>query len=381
MVRRLRGPLVVAALAALARGALAQGLPLAPLPVVPPGQEGPVPGNPPASLPNPPPPIGPGAPLPPPPGAVLPPPPGAVAPLAPAPFLPPPYNPYQDTNGPLLRGDPLLDQPHYPPPGWFGAVELNLVVPHIQNGLVAPVTVAGGSPQVVHLPTAELEWTGAPRLEVGYRFPEGCGEVLASYRLLSSEGTDTIPNFDLDGGAGFLRSRLSANVLDLDYSSREFSLAPRWDMKWKAGVRLADIFFDSRAEGFFLEERTSNLFYGAGPHLGLDLWRQIEDVPGLGLFLRLEGATVIGQIRQSFEQTLVTQDGGLAGGAAEVHHTQAVPVFNLQLGLSWTPCWRGRYRRFAFGYEFERWWYLGQAGDSRAELTDQGIFFRAEFGF
>lgn len=383
MVCKVRGLLVGAVLTALAQEAMAQDLPPGPLPVAPPVQAAPGPQNPPpATPPGPPPPVGLGVPLPPPPGmgAVLPPPPGSGTPLPPAPLLPPPYNPYQDTNGPLLRGDPLLDQPAYPPPGWFGAVELNVLAPHIKNGLVAPVAVDGASPQNVQLPGASLDWTGAPRLEVGYRFPEGCGEVLASYRLLNSQGTDTLLGFDLDGGPGFLRSQLSANVLDLDYSSREYSLAPHWDLKWKLGIRLADIFFDSRAEGALLEERTSNLFYGAGPHVGLDLWRTF-DVPELGLFFRLEGASVIGQIRQSFEQVEMTPDGGLVGGATNVHTTQTVPVLSLQLGLSWTPCWHGRYSRFAFGYEFERWWYLGEAGESHAELTDQGLFFRAEFGF
>ena len=30
--------------------------------------------------------------------------------------------PNEDCNGCLLKGDPLLDPPNYPPPGWFAAV-------------------------------------------------------------------------------------------------------------------------------------------------------------------------------------------------------------------------------------------------------------------
>lgn len=305
-----------------------------------------------------------------------------VMPLGP---VRPPIAPYQDYNGPLLRGDPLLDRPRSSEPGWFWAVEMNVVAPQIKNRLQAPVLINSPIlqlpavqeflPAVVHVPTAELDWTGAPRFELGYRFPQGCGELLLSYRFLVSEGKATIPAFDF-GDDGFLKSRLDMQALDFDYGSREYSLDPRWDMKWQAGVRLANVYFDSLAEGFFREERTSNHFIGAGPHLRLDLWRKL-DIEGLGLFFRLEGAAVVGQISQSFERVIATDP--LLGGATLVHHTQGVPVLDVQAGLSWTP-WYGR-TRFALGYEFERWWYLGEAGDSRAELTTQGIFFRAEVGF
>jgi hypothetical protein len=191
-----------------------------------------------------------------------------------------------------------------------------------------------------------------------------------------SEGRAVLPNFDL-GDDGFLKSRLDLHSVDFDYGSREFSLDPHWDMKWRAGVRLANVFFDSLAEGFFREERTSNHFIGAGPHVGLDLWRSL-DIEGMGLFVRVEGASVVGQVSQSFER-LIGDDTFVVGGATLVHHTQAVPVLTVQAGLSWVP-WHGR-SRYAVGYEFERWWMLGEAGDSHGELTTQGVIFRAEFGF
>jgi hypothetical protein len=357
MVRKVRGFLVIAALGTIAWDAAAQDLPNAPMPIVPSGPSTPRAAE---HLPTPilsgPPPIG-----------------------LPAPALQEPA-PYQDNNGPLLRGDPLLDQPQSPPPGWFVGLELNAVGPHIKNRLQAPVTVADTVLNPVHLPTADLDWAGAPRFELGYRLAEGWGEFVASYRFLVSEGTQNLPGFDLDGSDGFLKSRLNLNVLDLDYSSREYSLLPYWDMKWKAGVRLANVFFDSHALGVFLEERTSNNFFGAGPHAGLDLWRSLG-TSGLGIFGRIEGASVVGQISQSFEAVGFASDGSLVGGATLVHHTQAVPTLNVQAGLGWSRWWAGHWSRYAIGYEFERWWYLGEAASSRGELTTQGIFFRGEFNF
>jgi hypothetical protein len=383
MISKLSRLLAMAALVALGcvlrAHSQGQELPPVPVPVMP--------TNPPAGEPSKPSPLPAptplGAPAQPvsPPGLFL----DAPPPLMPGRPIYPLSAPYQDHNGPLLRRDPLLDRPPSPQPGWFAAMELNVVAPQIKNRLQASVTISSPLlqqpgiqefvPSRVHLPTAELDWTGAPRFELGYRFPEGFGELLLAYRFLVSEGHDTIPNFDF-GDQGFLRSRLDLHVVDLDYGSREYSLDPHWDMKWRAGVRLANVFFDSLAEGFFRAEGTSNHFIGAGPHVGLDLYRSLA-IDGLGLFIQLEGASVMGQISQGFER--IIGDDFVLGGATRVHHTQAVPVLNVQAGLSWLP-WHGR-TRLALGYEFERWWYLGEAADSRAELTRQGIFCRAEFNF
>src|SRR5205823_2227184 len=135
----------------------------------------------------------------------------------------PTYTPYRDSNGPLLHGDPLLDRPFTQPSGWFAGLELNLVGPHIKNRLAAPVTVEGFLPDLVHLPTAELDWAGSPRFEVGYRFGQGCGELLVSYRFLATDGRATLADFDFFGG-GFLKSRLDLHVIDLDYASEEFPI-------------------------------------------------------------------------------------------------------------------------------------------------------------
>src|SRR5438270_10004503 len=103
------------------------------------------------------------------PPALLPPPPPGPPDLSP---------PYQDRNGPLLRGDPWLDRPEAPPPGWFLGLELDVVGAHIKNRLQAPVTVDGTTIDPLHLPTADMDWTGAPRIELGYRFDQGWGEFL-----------------------------------------------------------------------------------------------------------------------------------------------------------------------------------------------------------
>jgi hypothetical protein len=364
MYRTVACPVFLASLIGLitAGGAPAQppGLPANPVPIVPggasPPSEGAVPGPPAAVLSAP-------QPLP----ATPPPPPG------PAPYV----LPFQDRNGPLLGGDPLLEGPDAP--GWFAGVDIELVAPHLKNALVAPVNVSVVGTRDVHAPEADLDWTGSPSVSVGYRFAQGCGAFVATYRFLVSEGMMNVPDYDLLG-AGAVRSRLNMNVLDLDYVSREWSLGPLWDLDWRAGIRVAAVYFDSRAMGQFMEDRTSNNFIGAGPHLGLEVARHLLELPGLSVFAGVDGALLLGHIDQNFEETFTVDNALAAGGATHQSMTQAVPVLRFETGLTWAPpC--DNTMRFTVGYQYEHWWYLGQVGDSRAELTDQGVFFRSEFRF
>jgi hypothetical protein len=256
-------------------------------------------------------------------------------------------------------------------------VEISALAPHFQNHLIGSLPI-GGITDTIHTPPAELGWTGSPRFELGYRLPENRGEFLLSYRSVVAEGNDVQQNFDILGDA-LLRSRLNLNDLDIDYGRRLVAPGSPWDISWRAGVRVAGVYYDTLAVGRVLEQRTSNNFVGAGPHAGLDLWRRIDDT-GLALFGRLEAAVVIGNISQSFEEMVRLPDGTLIGGASHGDHTQAVPVLSFQVGLGFTPRDHD-HLRLAAGYQFERWWYIGQAAGSEGELTTQGLFFRAEFNY
>lgn len=303
--------------------------------------------------------------------------PGSV--LLPGP--PPPCGSFEDCNGPLLAGDALLDRPNYPPPGWFAAMEIGVVGPHLRNTVQGRVTI-GGVKDLVYVPTASLDWTGYPRLELGYRFTEGAGELLLSYRSLYTEGGALVPNFD-PLGSGNWWTRLQLDAVDLDYSNREYSLAPRWDMKWKAGLRFSRVFFDSGVSGTMLAKRISNEYQGVGPHVGLDLWRSTS-IPSLALFTRIEGAALVGRIEQHYSEAALFGAGsglGVLSGSSEAHGSQTVPILNFQAGLGWTPCLQGRWVRFSAGYLYENWWYIGTLNASRAELTNQGFFLRGEWRY
>ena len=283
-------------------------------------------------------------------------------------------NPYEDHNGPLLCGDPLLDAPPWAPPGWFGALEADLVGTHIKNRLTDSVTV-GGVTDNIHLPTADLDWTVSPRIELGYRFCEGAGELLIAFKFLTTSGTESVPNFDPNSDSGDLHSRLNINVLDLDYGSREISLWPCWDFKWRAGVRFEGIYFDSTATSPLLQEHVSNDFYGAGPHVGLDLRRFIHGT-GLEFTTRVESAFVIGQTYQTADES----EFGIGSGSSRVSDTLISPWLGVQAGVSWTPpcC---KCVTVSAGYTFEAWWSMADIGSSRGDITSEGVFFRGEWRY
>lgn len=303
-----------------------------------------------------------------------------TAPFAPLLPLPePPACNLEDCNGPILLGDPLLDPPCFPP-GWFTAAEVSIVQPSLHGHLAGTIPLVFGLiHQPILLPFGDLSWTGSPRVELGYRFPQGFGELLLSYRFLYSDGCNGPVNVGLVEDA-CLYSKVNLNVLDLDYASHEWSLGPCWDMKWQVGVRLADLCIQTAATNPVIQQWADSRFIGAGPHLALGLTRWLPWCR-LGLFTRLEGSAVFGRVSQNFEEVIQFFGLPLLDGSSSQNQSQAVPTLRVQSGVRWLAPWCGDRLHFAGGYEFEEWWFVGRAQHSRADLMMQGLFLRCEWNF
>jgi hypothetical protein len=183
-----------------------------------------------------------------------------------------------------------------------------------------------------------------------------------------------------------LQERLSLNVIDLDYTAARYSPGPRWDLNWWLGARIAGIYFDNRSGielapfGELGSQRSSNYICAGGPHVGGAVERQLAIFPEISLFGRLDGGVVIGQVRQNFAEEGIDGSGNSFAAYSTNKRTQSVPILSLQAGLVYKPHYVEN-TRLSFGYTFERWWNLGKLGDSRGELTIQGIFFRGELDF
>jgi Legionella pneumophila major outer membrane protein precursor len=279
---------------------------------------------------------------------------------------------------PYFEPDERLDPPRLPQPGWFTDIEVAVVDPHVKNKLVDTVTV-GAATDTVTLQNGRVDWTAAPRFEVGYRLESGFGEFILGYQFMVSSGSETAAALD---AAGTLTSRLNIQTVDLDYASSEWSLWPCWDMKWRFGMRLESIFFDSRlvepfaaaaaGSGTFAEQ-DSSWFMGAGPHWGLELARTWHEY-GLALFSRVDGWISLGRITQDFIADTTT-----GTGLTEDVRSQAVVQLTVDAGLRWRPP-SNHYLSGFVGYHYEYWWNAGRDSStlSRGEIDDQG--FIVQFG-
>jgi hypothetical protein len=288
---------------------------------------------------------------------------------------------------PFFGPEPLIERLNAPAVGAFASLDALIVGAHINNRLINTVLIGGTLPDTVQLPSAELGATVSPRFELGYRLPEGFGEFLVSYRFLVASGTD---HFFTDLGLGRLKSEMNLNVVDLDYASREFCFNANNSFRWRIGTRLAGVYFNSNmdiaissadAGGGAATQRVSNNFFGAGPHLGLDLYHKLSS-PGATAFVRLDAASVLGTVDQSFGETFTIAGlGGQSfGGAVNASNTQVSPMLGIQFGVAYNPPW-WRSVTYSLGYQFEEWWSIGRAEQSNASVTFQGIFFRTEFLF
>jgi hypothetical protein len=334
--------LSVAILLLAVRAARAQETTLPPMPV-------PVPAGPPAYV---------GTPMyPAPPPTVYPGPwPQSVAPLPTDP--PAPATPF----GSGFAPPPPLVPPHAAPvgwlfsplPGWYLGLEGDVVLPHIRALGVGDTR------------GTDLDWTFAPRAELGYVFDNG-GSVELSYRFLYS-GVD----FGDPSATPWARLTLSENWLDVSYLSRP--LGPcccGLRLQWEAGLRTA--FFRSHIHSVTdpeIDNLTAN-YWGAGPELGLLLTWQFGD-SGLSLFTRVSGAALFGRTRETFEATVFDTFGNPTTGSASQSKFETVGDFRGELGMSWT-IGRDPWVRFDFGVRGEvfRWDDL--------LISEVGPFFRFMF--
>lgn len=307
---------------------------------------------------------------------------------APLPPGPPACAPYEDENGPLLIGDPRLDgSGGCASLGWIASLEADILKPVIHSRMEAPVVLGtiqhglqnGGQvppdANQVSLPAAQLGWNVMPRVELGYRFGQGAGELLIGYRFLTVSGSDTSPAFDALGPAT-LRTHLSIHAIDLDYANHEYSLGPLWDMKWRAGVRIANVYSDSRAQGGLVGERTTDFFMGAGPHVGLDVRRKLQGP--FAAFGRVDASAPIGSVAETFEQTRRTAGPNYA--QTRLVSPGPLTTLNIQAGLNWQP---QPNLGVTAGYSLENWWDLVTFyGQHRGEtIVLQGFFVRGEWKY
>jgi hypothetical protein len=239
------------------------------------------------------------------------------------------------------------------------------------------------------LPSAPLDWTAAPRVELGFRLPSGFGEFEIAYEMMATDGSGTVAGPD---AAAALKSEFEVNVLDIDYASRELSLWPEWGMKWRIGLRTTDVYFNSLAtepfaaaaagSGIFQSSERNN-FWGIGPHAALELERRLN-CQGWKLVGRIDGATLMGDVDQNFSEvsTTVGPGGHFTTGITHRFQPMDVPTAKAFLGVAWTPPSLPSLTMES-GFQYEYWWNVGRDDEttSNADFDAKALSFRAEFNY
>jgi hypothetical protein len=289
-------------------------------------------------------------------------------------------------------------------PGWFSDVQIQVIHPHLNFGqfrLLDGVKVPGGRRVKVAPGAAKLDWTAAPRIEIGYWLPSGFGGFSFSDRFFSSFGSGP---FVGPAGSTFRTTSLGVNYSDWDYLSREFtpweSERGFWNLDWRAGVRLAESwtrvlvdkpFSQAAATNGVFIQGDSNYTVGAGPHFGVGVNRR--DIPtGLTFRAGLDIADTFTRIRQGFAASTTTLNS--AGRPERGFYGQSfwnqVPILNFQVGVGWQPPSHPN-ARFYVGYVYEFWWQFASnmnflnpfttQGATRGSMQNQGIVLQAQWNW
>ena len=306
---------------------------------------------------------------------------------------PPPLGPPPpDLERPYFQQDPLLDPPQLGLTGWFGSVDIGILKPHLVNELSQPVTFPDGTSTTVGVSPSRLNWTVSPRVEVGYRLPSGFGGVAVAYRYLAAQGSESVIGGD---GPATLTSRLDQNIGDLDWVSNEYTPWHFCDMRVRFGLRYVSTYFDSRADEPFdeaaagsgiFQQRTTNSFWGFGPHVGVDLRRRMDDwgMGGLAVLGKLDLSESWGRVRQNYFASSTTPgpDGLPQTGFTSISSSDSVPVAMVRLGLNYQPPACPTFQAFA-GYQLDDWWNTGRLGafGTFGYFFDSGFVLQAQFNY
>ncbi len=304
-----------------------------------------------------------------------------------APGLPPP-----ELESPYIRRDPLLDPPQWSQPGWFWGVEIGVIHPHLvdgSNNQDHPIVTKSGRSVNVALRSARLDWTIAPRIEIGYRLPSGLGQLSVADRFFSSSGTGA---YHTAGGTAIRSTKLSVNYTDFDYGSQEYTPWENWGMKWRAGVRQAETYIRTQSNQslaqatagqgiLYANSNTSTV--GAGIHFTVELERKFPSA-GFSFINKFDVGDTFSRLHQNFSALTTTTNsaGQPEGGVVKESVFMQLPMLNWQVGLGWQPPGHPNLSFFV-GYTLEAWWNVERrtGTTSNGNFTTQGVVLQGGWNF
>jgi hypothetical protein len=316
---------------------------------------------------------------------------------------------------------------------WYGSVDYLLMRPRLSegfaeirridvtNGNLAPNTTTRTDESIQY----PFKYQSGFRAALGYRMIDCGGDIQVAYWRLTGNAqvndgpavTQTNPFIANPFIAGQLgnnpgngqffsaNTAITANIFDVDFSkclslggpqgACDACFCPRWDLRWSAGARIADI---SRYNNNVVSDANGNgvsfgnidaRFVGAGPRVGVQGRRYFGCTGLFSLYAKASQGLLIGDFRMS--RTLIkpgNSDTATQIGNQFENSSRMVPVTDIEVGGTWQIA---PYTFLSAGYFFQCWWDLGQAEtigpgptgtlNSANILGFDGLFVRGEMLF
>lgn len=258
----------------------------------------------------------------------------------------------------------------------FFTFDIGAVKPNLSMDLQFTLNNSNGLLVGGNVPVADLDWAIQPHLELGYRLGDGLGGFSASWRMFACDGYGTTT---AEGILFDVKSRVNVQQGDFDYIAPLFQPFQHWDVHYRLGGRILNVYTDSTQQNSLFSFQESNNMFGGGPHGYIEGSRRVVRIPGLAAFAGLDTAVIVGNINQD-----LTITGNFPQAQSSASNNQfkviSVPQLTLQAGLSYTPQ-RAPYTKISLGYQLEQWWNLGDVNGSNITLSDMGFFLRGQIDF
>jgi hypothetical protein len=318
---------------------------------------------------------------------------------------------------------------------WYGSVDYLLMRPRLSQGVAEVrrtlVTNTDVSPNTSTVTDSAQEFSfpyqSGFRAALGYRLLDCGGDFQVAYWRMTADShfSDGPANTETDnprlfgqlknnpGNGGFLSAStgITANIFDVDFAKclsfggpqgacDACCFCPRWDLRFWAGARIADISrFDNNITttpqastaptSSIVTGNIDARFTGAGPRVGIQGRRYFGANGFLSLYARASQAILIGDYRMSRSKTeFGDQQVPTVITNQFDRFSRTIPVTDIEVGGSWQIA---PFTYISAGYFWQCWWDLGQSEgvigtnygplDTSNILGFDGLFVRAEMLF
>jgi hypothetical protein len=315
---------------------------------------------------------------------------------------------------------------------WYGGADYLLAKPHFSQGYAAIVctttTSTATTPNVSTLTENAVpfpyRYSSMYRVFLGYHLSDCGGDINFTYWNLQSTAATTLGPANVTNGSNVIfgqvlnnpadgqflnaSSGIRVNIFDIDFSKYliyggpgrpcDSNFCPRWDMRWFAGARIAQVNrFDNNSvvnpDGSTSASGMINAnFYGAGPKIGIQARRYIGASQRFSVYAKGSMSLLLGQFHGSRTQNVPGDTlTPTSITTANDNTSRVIPVTDIEVGGSYQLC-----PQFfvSAGYFVQCWWDLGYgetigtgavtsfgALDTSNIMAWTGLFVRAELFF